>query len=302
MEDDGGMSMGETEVATLSLPDAPGHLIRRAQRVHAAFWAEAVGPQPTGPQFALLTALASHGEIDQTTAGLLTSLDKSSTADIVRRLSRDRWIEIGSDPADRRRKLLSVTQPARSALVSLTDRAREVQQRLLAPLPGDAAEAFVRRLAVVAYEGDPPTEPAAPSRIGLPLATTPGHLIRRAQQAYTARWTETFGTGLTGPQYAVLCVVAQAGSVDQGSVGELASLDKSSVAEVVDRLVDRDLLGIGPDVGDRRRKTVRLTGAAVAQLPDLTERARGVQQALLDLVPTDEQQLLMRDLRLVAYR
>lgn len=290
-------------VPTLVLARTPGHLIRRAQRVHGVLWAGHVGAEPTGPQFAVLSCVSLNPGLDQTAAGVLASLDKSSMADIVGRLIRNRWITADPDAADRRRKLLYLSRPALAALDALTAGAARVQADLLAPLPPGQRARFVRDLATLAYEGAPPAvPPRAADLLGLELSMTPGHLIRRAQQAYTLLWTNRFQGSLTGPQYAVLCALARQESSDQATIGAAASLDKSSVAGVVDRLASRGLVTVLADAADRRRKALRLSAAAILELPRLTEDAAAVQAELLELLPAGDQEPFLGRLAAVAYQ
>jgi len=289
-------------VPTLELARTPGHLIRRAQRVHSVFWARHVGPEPTGPQFAVLSSVARQPGLDQTTVGMLASLDKSSTVDIVRRLVRHGWITAGPDPDDRRRKVLHLSRPARAALHVLSEQAAKVQDTLLAPLARERRPAFVRDLATLAYEGHPPTVPQRSDELGLELSTTPGHLIRRTQQAYTLRWSKRFQGALTGPQYAVLCALAEHEPSDQATLGDTASLDKSSIAEVVDRLASRGLVMVLADAADRRRKALRLSAAARQALPEMTVAAGEVQAELMDLLPASARRRFLDALAAVAYQ
>lgn len=287
---------------TLELARTPGHLIRRAQRVHGVLWARFVGSEPTGPQFAVLSSIARQPGLDQTTVGILASLDKSSTVDIVRRLVRYGWITAAADPDDGRRKVLHLSRPARAALHALSERAAKVQEALLAPLSSEQRPAFVRDLATLAYEGQPPAVPRQAGELGLELSTTPGHLIRRAQQAYTTRWSQRFRGVLTGPQYAVLCALAELEPADQATLGDAASLDKSSIAEVVDRLGSRDLVMVLADAEDRRRKALRLSAAAREALPSMTATAAEVQAELMDLLPTSAREPFLDALEAVAYQ
>lgn len=290
-------------VPTLELARTPGHLIRRAQRIHGVLWTHYVGTEPTGPQFAVLSSIARQPGLDQTTVGVLASLDKSTTVDIVRRLVRHGWITAEPDADDRRRKVLHLSRPARTALHTLTERAAKVQEALLAPIAQEQRPEFVRDLAALAHEGHPPKAlDRHPDELGLELSTTPGHLIRRAQQAYTTRWTQRFQGALTGPQYAVLCVLAQYEPSDQANLGEAASLDKSSIAEVVDRLAARGLITVLADVTDRRRKTLHLSEAAKEALPGMTAAAAEVQAELMDLLPPTAHRRFLDSLAAVAYQ
>jgi hypothetical protein len=56
------------------LATAPGHLIRRAQQLHTAIWAEVVDTGLTGVQFAVLAALEVKPDLDQRTLGERISL------------------------------------------------------------------------------------------------------------------------------------------------------------------------------------------------------------------------------------
>lgn len=290
------------EPTRLPLSRTPGHLIRRAQRVHGMLLARRVGSEPTGPQFAVLSVIAGQPGLDQSTAGALASLDKSSTADVVRRLRRHGWVTVDRDPRDGRRNVLHLSRPARTALLTYTAQVAAVQEELLAPLDASRRAAFTDDLAVLAFAGRPPARGAtAASGIGLDLASTPGHLIRRAQQAHTLRWTDRFHGLLTGPQYAVLATLTGGAPIDQASVGEAAALDKSSVAEVVDRLTGRGLLDVLVDPDDRRRKLVRLSVAAAEQMPELTRAAAAVQVELLGLLPASSHERFLDELAQVAY-
>ena len=292
----------EPTVATLELARTPGHLIRRAQRVHNVLWLEHVGAEPTGPQFAVLSSVARRPGSDQKTLGLLASLDKSTTTDVVGRLSRHGWLVTAPDEDDRRRKVLHLSRPARAALHTLTRNAQGVQEALLAPIVQADRSWFLDSLSALAYEGDPPRAARDADVLGLELSRAPGHLIRRAQQAYTARWTRAFAGRLTGPQYAVLCAVAQHQPIDQLRLGKAASLDKSSTAEVVERLAAQELLSVVADATDRRRKALRLSERAAVQLPAMTAAADEVQSQLMGLLAPDERAGFLDLLAAVAYQ
>jgi len=115
--------------------------------------------------------------------------------------------------------------------------------------------------------------------------SAPGHLLRRAQQVHTEAWSRLV-VEVTGPQYAVLVTVAGWEGLDQKRAGELASLDKSTTAAIVTRLVAGGWLERVHDPADRRRRLLELTGKGRAGLPALTSAARRVQAELL--APLDE--------------
>jgi DNA-binding MarR family transcriptional regulator len=136
-------------ISVVSPALSPGHLLRRAQQVHTELWATRVEGL-TGPQYATLVAIAGWDDVDQRRAGQLASLDKSTVAEVVRRLVDKGWVRRTPDPADRRRRLLTLTDGSRERLAEVTEAARSVQRDILAVLrPADRPH-FVERLGRVA--------------------------------------------------------------------------------------------------------------------------------------------------------
>ncbi|HLM03823.1 MAG TPA: MarR family transcriptional regulator [Blastococcus sp.] len=289
--------------AALPLDTTVGHLLRRAQQVHTWLWGQELNGDLTGPQYALLSALTEQDVVDQRSAGRLASLDKSTAADVVARLQRNGWLGRDRDPSDGRRNLLSLTAPARAALQQITPRVAGIQRQLLEPLAPADREWFTQTLALVAYEGKPPTAPLEPggSR-ALPLPTTPGHLIRRSEQLHGAYWARRVGSTLTPSQYGMLSALAWNEPIDQGTAGDLASLDKSSTADIIARLTRRGLVASTPDERDRRRKLLVLTPEARAVLDEVTPAVAVVQQDLTAPLKEQEARRLVELLHVVAYR
>ncbi|MFC6063002.1 MarR family winged helix-turn-helix transcriptional regulator [Streptomyces ochraceiscleroticus] len=86
-----------------------------------------------------------------------------------------------------------------------------------------------------------------------------GPLARQLGQAHNRLWYEQVHQDLTGPQFTVLCLLHTRGAMDQGTLGALANLDKSTAAPLLDRLRKRGLVDLAKDDSDRRRKLVRIT-------------------------------------------
>jgi DNA-binding MarR family transcriptional regulator len=141
-------------VQVLPLNAMAGHLIRRAQQAHTALWSAEFSGDLTGPQYGLLSVLStSQGGIDQSSAGRLAALDKSTAADVIARLQRNGWLGRHRGIPDGRQNLLVLTPAGRSALRDITPRVTGIQRRLLEPLaPGDQ-QWFTNALAQIAYEG-----------------------------------------------------------------------------------------------------------------------------------------------------
>ncbi|WP_162186159.1 MarR family winged helix-turn-helix transcriptional regulator [Amycolatopsis jejuensis] len=134
----------------------PGHLIRCAQQVHTAYWAEVLDGQLTGPQYAVLYAISRWPGINQRRLGELAALDRSTTTDIVNRLAGKGWLNREKDPDDGRGRILTLTRDATTWLDDVHPKADLVQQRLLEVLRPDDRASFVRDLARIAFQGKPP--------------------------------------------------------------------------------------------------------------------------------------------------
>jgi MarR family transcriptional regulator, lower aerobic nicotinate degradation pathway regulator len=297
----------------LGLSRTPGHLIRRAQQVHTASWTQRLHGELTGPQYAALVAAATEPGIDQSRLAELASLDKNTAAGVIRRLVAQGWIQRAADPADGRRHPLRLTAPARAALRYLTPAAALVQEDLLQPVDAGRRDTFIDLLARMAQvaaiprlagpgAGAPVAEISVAEVPVLPMARTPGYLIRRAQARHASIWGDVVGSELTGPQYAVLAALALQPGADQATIGRLASLDSSSTADIVGRLDRGGWLRRALPSGGGRRVSWHLSPAAADRLERITPRAEQVQAEFLGPLDPPEASCFTDDLALIAYR
>ncbi|MFF9342640.1 MULTISPECIES: MarR family winged helix-turn-helix transcriptional regulator [unclassified Streptomyces] len=119
----------------LDLNRYAGHLIRRAEQIHTSLWSRHVSETVTSQQFAVLNALRDRAGIDQRTVARLTSLDRSTTHHIVRRLTEQNLISRVRDETDRRRTLLALTAGGRMLHASLAPSAEKINDELLSVFP-----------------------------------------------------------------------------------------------------------------------------------------------------------------------
>jgi DNA-binding MarR family transcriptional regulator len=123
--------------------ETPGQLIRRAHQVHMQLWAEVVPVDITGTQYSILSALSVYGELDQATVGRLTSLDKSSIAELATRMVQRGLIQRNKDERDGRRRVLRITDEGARTVAEAAPFVHRVGQRLLAALDGREAAQFM---------------------------------------------------------------------------------------------------------------------------------------------------------------
>ena len=127
----------------------PGHLLRRAIQAMNVLWSEEVSPTITSPQFAALNALYCEPSLDQRTLGRRISLDRSTMAEVVARLSARGLIRTERDKRDARRKTIALTAKGTHAVQHLIPRTRAMTARLVGPLSPAERDDLLRMLTAV---------------------------------------------------------------------------------------------------------------------------------------------------------
>ncbi len=111
------------------------------------------------------------------------------------------------------------------------------------------------------------------------LASMPGHLIRRSQQIATALFAEEVGElDLTPVQFAVLMVVVDRPRIEAARISDLIAFDRSTLADVLDRLARRKLIERTVSLTDKRAKAVVATPEGIALFERALPAVRRVQQ------------------------
>ncbi|MGH3730351.1 MAG: MarR family winged helix-turn-helix transcriptional regulator [Micromonosporaceae bacterium] len=124
----------------LHLQGALGHLVRRAQQVHAALWLDEVSGTVTSVQFAVLTTLAGHEPLDQVRLREFVGLDRATTHGVVHRMRAAGLIDVRRSAEDGRRHELRLTVAGRQVHADLLPRVERLQELLAARLPDGQAE------------------------------------------------------------------------------------------------------------------------------------------------------------------
>jgi len=132
------------------------------------------------------------------------------------------------------------------------------------------------------------------------LRRHPGHLIRRAQQVHYWLWNAEVSPDVTSPQFAVLYALRAEQNIDQKTLGERVSLDRSTTAELVTRLTGRGLVQRYRDPMDGRRNLLRLTPAGLRTTERLIPKAARMNRLLVSVLSECEQTELLRMLNLVV--
>jgi DNA-binding MarR family transcriptional regulator len=124
-----------------------------------------------------------------------------------------------------------------------------------------------------------------------PLRHT-GHLLRRAQQLHVAVWLRDVCSETTSVQFAALTVLDQRPGASQRDLGRALDLDRSTIADLVARMVRRGLIERERDEGDRRRNVLQLTIPGRDELGRLRPRVEAIEPILTGgLSPSERDQL-----------
>ena len=115
--------------------ERPGFLIRRLNQIHyAMFFEECSHENITPVQYGILTALSLTPGSDQTTIGLELGLDRTTTADVVKRLEEKGYLERKVHPTDRRSRQAFITKEGMRVMSQLQAGMWNAGDRLLKPL------------------------------------------------------------------------------------------------------------------------------------------------------------------------
>jgi DNA-binding MarR family transcriptional regulator len=128
----------------------PGFLIRRLNQIHYAIFVEECKDFNLTPvQYGMLTAVAATPGLDQKALGLVVGLDRTNTADVLKRLEERGLVERRQDPADGRAKNAFLTAEGKRITKLMYSSMLTAQERLMAPLPQGDREKLVDLLRVL---------------------------------------------------------------------------------------------------------------------------------------------------------
>ena len=122
-----------------------------------------------------------------------------------------------------------------------------------------------------------------------PLEASALHLLHRAGQRAEELFTnETGKVDLTPRQFAVLACVAHNPDISQTGLVEQTGVDRSTLADIVRRLVKKGLLHRKRTRRDARMYAVRLTAKGQSILGSVRPLATKVDQRILSVLRSDQ--------------
>jgi DNA-binding MarR family transcriptional regulator len=114
------------------------------------------------------------------------------------------------------------------------------------------------------------------------LSGSPSHLLHRVLQLALDIYAEETGKGaLTQRQYAVLAAAATVDGASQTDLVNMTGIDRSTLADMVARMIERGWLGRERSKLDGRAKTVRLTDKGRAALKETSPKVKAADERIL---------------------
>src|ERR1700754_1017448 len=130
-----------------------------------------------------------------------------------------------------------------------------------------------------------------------PLADRPGFLIRRLHQIHLSLFAAECASFQTTPvQYSILSVVDAQPGLEQSALAKEVGVDRTTLANVVARLVKRGLLRRHQGEEDRRLKHVYPTAACRKLLKDMEAPARRAHERTIEALGPAERARFVRSL------
>ena len=135
------------------------------------------------------------------------------------------------------------------------------------------------------------------------LAESPAHLMRRCHQFYGDLYSRESGAqDLTKPQFLVLLALEQNESegISQTALVDSTGIDRSTLAEMMRRMLDRGLVTRERVKDDQRANAITITPGGRKALRGARLAASRAEKALLDTLPAGERGRFVKSLAMIA--
>lgn len=129
---------------------SPIHLLHRAgQCAEDIFQVDIARGDLTPRQYAVLITVAEHEGLSQTDLVAKTGIDRSTLADLIRRMLKKGLLQRRRTKEDARAYAVKLTDDGRKVLKSTEPTARRIDETILAALPGSRGERFMDDLSTI---------------------------------------------------------------------------------------------------------------------------------------------------------
>ena len=133
------------------------------------------------------------------------------------------------------------------------------------------------------------------------LTDVPGHLVRRCQQRAVELYVQEVGDdGPTPRQFAALVTVWQNPGINQTGLVNITGIDRSTIGELLGRLVRRGWLRRRRTTTDARSNALYVTVAGNKIASQALPKIDAVQERIMAPIPPDRRDEFLSYLRLIA--
>jgi DNA-binding MarR family transcriptional regulator len=140
--------------------------------------------------------------------------------------------------------------------------------------------------------------PGKKTQGGAALDRSPSHLLHRALQLALDIYAEETGPdAVTQRQFAVLSSVAAHEGLTQTDLVKATGIDRSTLADLVARMIGKSLLARQRSTSDARANTVSLTAEGRAALGDAAPKVAAADERILELLPARKRDAFLGVLR-----
>jgi DNA-binding MarR family transcriptional regulator len=152
---------------------------------------------------------------------------------------------------------------------------------IIETVPGSPEDDVSSQLSLLGMDGD-----IREIALRFRLQKMPGYLLRRLDsRAESLYETHTGQIEITPRQFGVLLIVFQEGVISQSELGLRLHLDRSTLGEMLQRMIDRGLVTRRALPRDRRTSEIAITSLGERGLLDRVQGALEAQAALLAPLP-----------------
>lgn len=143
-------------IAEVELDNSPLHLFHRAvQVVTEIYQSEMSNHDLTARQYAVLFALAHSEGLSQSKLVDATGIDRSTMADIVRRMLKKGIIQRKRDKDDARAYEVTITEEGVRLFQDVQPIIRRIEEKLLSALNGKRVDEFLSHLNLIVSQASP---------------------------------------------------------------------------------------------------------------------------------------------------
>ncbi|MBV9542380.1 MAG: MarR family transcriptional regulator [Alphaproteobacteria bacterium] len=136
---------------------------------------------------------------------------------------------------------------------------------------------------------------------GFALSESPSYLLKRCAQYFGDLYQNEAGSQeLTKQQFTLLSALEHNDGVSQTALVEMTGIDRSTLAEMVRRMLDKGLLSRERTEEDQRANAVAISQAGRRALRAARTASERAEKALLDSLPPADRPKLVRFLSILA--